>query len=181
MVISERVSFSGENRSLEKIAFHYLDTNAALLQFFSSESDDLIERYAGEKLENVRKESLKELDTTASFSVLSSVEAALRVDYLSRAYARKKDNLSSLMRDIYLERGNSARLDEDLLIAWREKGGVPKALISDLVGAFKYRNWIAHGRYWTPKLGRVYDYYFVYAIAEQLFDAMQDYAEKASR
>jgi hypothetical protein len=43
-----------------------------------------------------------------------------------------------------------------------------KSLIDDLIGAFGYRNWLAHGRYWIPKLGRKYDYESVYKPAEDI-------------
>ena len=34
-----------------------------------------------------------------------------------------------------------------------------------MITAFKYRHWLAHGRYWEPKLGRIYDYYSLYDLA----------------
>src|SRR3546814_5171461 len=119
--------------------------------------------------------ALEELDATSCLGVLTSVEAAVRVDYLSRVYARKKDPLSLAIREIYKERENAARLEDDLLRAWRDSGVVGKALIGELIGAFKYRHWLAHGRYCSPKFGRIYDYVTVYGLAEELLDAIAQY------
>ena len=38
-------------------------------------------------------------------------------------------------------------------------------LIGDLRGAFRFRHWLAHGRYWNPKLGQKYDFVSVYSLA----------------
>ena len=41
----------------------------------------------------------------------------------------------------------------------------------DLKGAFKFRHWLAHGRYWDPNLGRKkYDFQSLYALAEEFFE-----------
>jgi hypothetical protein len=35
-----------------------------------------------------------------------------------------------------------------------------------LKAAFLYRHWLAHGRYWKPKLGRVHDFDSLYLLAQ---------------
>lgn len=177
MAKPDRVQFSGQNQSLEHIALHYLDVRTALIDFFAGSSPELQLRYAGAKLDDARETSLEELDLTSSLAVLSSVEATVRIDYLRRVYAKKKDPLSQGMRAIYTQRGNNARLEDDLLCAWRDDGIVSKPLTGELIGAFKYRHWLAHGRYWTPKLGRIYDYATVYGLAEEFLDAMERYQQ----
>src|SRR3546814_476658 len=175
MAASDKVSFSGLHRNLEDVALYYLDVRAALIDFFAGSSPELQLRYAGAKLDDARDKALEELDATSCLGVLTSVEAAVRVDYLSRVYARKKDPLSLAIREIYKERENAARLEDDLLRAWRDSGVVGKALIGELIGAFKYRHWLAHGRYWSPKFGRIYDYVTVYGLAEEFLEAMEQY------
>jgi hypothetical protein len=39
-------------------------------------------------------------------------------------------------------------------------------IIGELRGAFKFRHWLAHGRYWKPKFGRRYDFNDIYTIAD---------------
>lgn len=175
MAIPDRVQFSGRQLNLERIALHYQDVHDALIEFFAGTSPALQSRYAGAKLDDAREESLTELDLTSSLSVLSSVEAAVRIDYLGRVYERRKDTLSRTMRAIYKQQGPAARLEDDLLHAWRHDGVAPRALTSALIGAFKYRHWLAHGRYWKPKLGRIYDYITVYGIAEAFLDVIEQH------
>ncbi|PWE13037.1 hypothetical protein [Alcaligenes faecalis] len=175
MATPDKVSFSGQHRSLEDVALYYLDARAAFIDFFAGSSPELQLRYAGAKLDVVRDIALKELDLTSCLSVLTTVEAAVRIDYLSRVYARKKDQLSLAMREIYKGRENAAKLEDDLLRAWRDSGVVGRNLIGELIGAFKYRHWLAHGRYWSPKFGRIYDYVTVYGLAEEFLEAMEQY------
>src|SRR3546814_7807803 len=91
MAAPDKVSFSGLHRNLEDVALYYLDVRAALIDFFAGSSPELQLRYAGAKLDDARDKALEELDATSCLGVLTSVEAAVRVDYLSRVYARKKD------------------------------------------------------------------------------------------
>ena len=177
MAMPDRVQFSEQNQILENVALHHLDASTALIDFFSGNSPDLQVRYAGAVLADVRQASLSELDFRSSLAVLSSVEATVRIDYLRRVYARKKDPLSLAMRSIYKEKENTARLEEDLLHTWRNDGSISTELTGALIGAFKYRHWLAHGRYWKPKLGRKYDYITVYGISEEFIEAMEQYDE----
>ena len=170
-----RVSFSAEEQSLEEIANHHADVQAGIFEFFAGSSRILLDRYADSKLDEARDKSLKELSFTSSLSVLSSVEAAIRLDYLRRVYGRWRDPLSRSMKELHKEKENKARLEDELIGRWRAHTDVSDALYGALVGAFKYRHWLAHGRYWTPKLGRQYDYETVYDIAQEFVDSMDNY------
>jgi hypothetical protein len=101
--------------------------------------------------------------------LLSALEAAFRIDYLQRSYQRKKDKLSKTFRNLHQQKGSRASLEENILSVWKEHTSVPANLIGDLRGVFKYRHWLAHGRYWTPKLGQKYDYDSIYELAEIVF------------
>lgn len=70
------------------------------------------------------------------------------------------------MREIYQMKGSRASLEDDILRLWKEDFPEYKRLISEVITAFKYRHWLAHGRYWEPKLGRIYDYYSLYDLAD---------------
>ena len=72
------------------------------------------------------------------------------------------------MRNIYQIhqiKKSHVSLEKDILILWKEEYPQYKNLISKIITAFKYRHWLAHGRSWKPKLGRVYDYYSLYKLA----------------
>lgn len=171
----ERVSFSDQEQTLVDIANHHADVKVSLFEFFAGNSLALAQRYAGQKVDEARDRALAELDLTSSLSVLASIEAALRLDYLRRAYGRWRDPLSRAMKALHDEKQNHAKLDDDLIRVWREETSVKRLLLAEMVAAFNYRHWLAHGRYWTPKLGRRYDFDTVYEIAEEFTDAIEAY------
>lgn len=97
--------------------------------------------------------------------VFGALEAAFRIDYLQRCYRREKDVLSRAFRHLYKDKGRRVSLVGDILAAWRQNSNVPRKVIADLTGAFKYRHWLAHGRYWNPRFRKL-DYDDVYTLAE---------------
>lgn len=112
---------------------------------------------------------LDEADLTSSLTILASIEAAFRIDYLQRCYGRKKDAVSRALRKIYKAKQHNAALEEDIFQAfqaWVENSSGTRSIIGDLRGAFRFRHWLAHGRYWTPKLGRRYDFSDIFALAD---------------
>ncbi|MFM7439499.1 MAG: hypothetical protein ACKO2V_12990 [Snowella sp.] len=163
-----RVSLSGQNLSLSDIKDYYDDSKSALTLYFSLHSFDYNYRFVDYNINEIEQElqaRLDELDRLTSFSILSSLEASLRMDYLTRCNQKKKDALSRKMRRIYQIRGSRASLEDDILRLWKETFPEYKGFISEVITAFKYRHWLAHGRYWEPKLGRIYDYYSLYDLA----------------
>jgi hypothetical protein len=175
--MADRVSFSNAEQSLEEITAWRSDVQAGLAEFFSGDSSTLLTRYEEEEIEAAFESALAELDLTTSLSVLSSIEAAIRLDYLQRVYGRWRDPLSKAMNALHQDKANYARLEEDLIRLWRDRTGVRKVLLAELVSAFRYRHWLAHGRYWTPKFGRRYSYDSVFEIAREFSDEMQKHGE----
>ncbi|MCP4697588.1 MAG: hypothetical protein GY862_12170 [Gammaproteobacteria bacterium] len=162
MANRSKVSFSGSEQKIDDIDQHYRDTASSIHLYFSSANPQVEILFAG-KSESELAEQLNsvsgENEKLIAMSILSALEAAFRVDYLQRCYKRKKDPLSLAFRQIHQRKGNRALLEEDIFDSWREHTNVPSQVVSNLKSAFKYRHWLAHGRYWTPKLGRRYDYY----------------------
>jgi hypothetical protein len=63
--------------------------------------------------------------------------------------------------------GSMPHLRTKYFDVWVDNSSVPRSIIiGDLRGAFRFRHWLAHGRYWTPKLGRRYDFDDVFALAD---------------
>lgn len=168
----DRVSFSDLEQSLEEIAFQHENLEISLFEFFAGDSPKLHARFPTEKRDDARDLCLAELDLSSSMSVMSALEAAIRRDYLIRAYERRRDTLSREFRVLHREVGNRAKIDKDLLRLWRENSGISTALISEVTIAFKHRHWLAHGRYWTQKLGKKFDYFSLYQIAEEFVEEM---------
>ena len=114
---------------------------------------------------------LEETDQRSAFFILTSLEAAFRVDYQFRCEKRMKDDLSRAFRAIWKSRKMRVRLDEDIFEAWREYSSGSRQLIAGLRSAFNFRHWLAHGDYWVPKFGRTYDFTFIYSLADEVLDA----------
>lgn len=93
------------------------------------------------------------------------------MDYRYRCKRKLKDKLSRRFRQIYKSHAERVQLDEDILEGWAEDSTAPRQLISELRGAFHFRHWLAHGRYWEPKLGRKYDYNYLFLLAEAIINA----------
>ncbi len=169
----ERISFSKQNLELSEIVEYYLDSEAALKKYYpiTGKTDTLIEKfilYTKDEIIKEFKKRVDELDKTSSLTILTSVEAKFRIDYLNRCYKRKKDPLSLELRDLYKIKENHASLEDEILVFWKKHFPDYKGLFSEIIGALKYRHWIAHGRYWYPKLGRKFDYTYIYSLAVQL-------------
>jgi hypothetical protein len=125
-----------------------------------------------EEVADYFEDARRELDTAASLLALAEAEAVLRVDFLSRVQMKAKDPVSRSFRDLYQDKEGKVRLDEDLLGTWTNHYPQCKAAVSEFRAALNLRNWLAHGRYWTPKLGRTYATQDVFGIAERLFNAL---------
>ncbi len=169
MASHSRVVFSGSNQQVDEIAQHFQYTDSSIRLYFSPKNPDVNRLFPGEAktevsshLETVSEEN----ERLVSMSLLSAIEATFRIDYLQRCYKRKKDRLSVSLREIHRQKGGRASLEDDIFDAWKQHSNVPSRLISDLKSAFKYRHWLAHGRYWNPKISRKYDYFSIYSLGQ---------------
>lgn len=154
----------------ELIAYHQ-DIVASLRLYFSVASPSFVERFAGRSPTEITTElasRIEESEVRSAFSLLTSLEATFRIDFDIRCRKRLKDSLSVHFRGVEKSRGGKVRLDEDILEGWKRHSNASSGLIGDLRGAFKFRHWLAHGRYWTPRLGRKYDIEYVALMADSI-------------
>ncbi len=169
---SRRIGFSGEHLQLARIAQYYSDIEASVRSYFSSENMRSRERFVGYSKYEVDLEmgsTLEEHARSTSMSILAALEAAFRIDYLQRCYKRLRDPLSRAFRNAHQEKGARVPL-EDIFSMWQLHSNVSPSVITDLERVFRYRQWLAHGRYWTPKIGRECDYDDIYALAESVYN-----------
>lgn len=167
-----RVSFSGEHLGLTALARDHTDTEQSVRSYFLSAPSPI--RFPGYTMNEVRAEMeglLSEHDRRSALALLAALEASFRIDYLQRRYRREKDPLSRSLRAIFGRKEERASLEEDILGAWKDYSNIPSArvIVQELRGALKYRHWLAHGRYWVPKLGQKYDYQGIYILAQAVF------------
>lgn len=173
-----RISFSSEVLRLDEVVLVYTDTGNSIRFYYDSPNiqrrDVKFVGYSNIEIRQERDERLRELERSAVFNLLAALEASFQTDFLERCYQRRRDDLSRHFREIYRANGNRIQLEECILEGWKEHVSTSKALISQIIGAFKYRHWLAHGRYWTPKIGQKYDYLGVYLLAQEMETVFQE-------
>ena len=158
------------NLELDEIAAYHEDVDSALRLYFIRAISAHSNRFSGMSSDEVRDllaSRLEESDRRSSLMVLTSLEALFRVDFDARCRGRLKDQLSNHFRGVE-RRGGYISLDDDILKGWKLHTTASAKLISELRGSFKFRHWLAHGRYWTAKPGRKYDFVSVYLMAKSI-------------
>lgn len=172
--MAERVTLSGQNLELAAIVAQRTDVRAGLHLHHSTVNPAFTARFAGNSVAEVSRElstRLDEVDRQAILNVLAALEATFRIDYLTRCYRRERDPLSRTFRDIHQVKGAHVSFERDLLDAWKKNTLGSTRIIGDLKTAFGLRHWLAHGRWWTPKLGRVHDFYSIETLADEVLNS----------
>ena len=149
--MSRRVSVLPKFPELYEIGHNYAASIKSTTLFHSRKNPDFLSEflaYTGQEVQQEMEDRLAEIETSLTLTLLASIEAIFRVDYLCRCYDRKRDPLSRHFRDLYKANGARVSLEDELLGGWRQHGSVPAILLGEIKGAFKYRHWLAHGRYW---------------------------------
>jgi len=172
--MAKKVVFSNNHLNIDYITTYRNDVAASLRNYFSLHSVDQ-ERFLGYSTEEISsdlRDRIQELDYMSSLSLLAALEAFFRIDYLQRNYRKKKYAVSRALLDIYKSKNDRASLEDDILEAWLANTHNTSQIIGELKGAFKYRHWLAHGRYWNPKMGRkIYDYDTIYQISRTVVNS----------
>lgn len=173
--MKRRVTFSGEHKEIEDIiGLYYLNKDAILAYKKQIHKGTLIPKeelvgYTSDELDYYFTGKIGEFETLISLDMLSSVEAKLKMDYLTRVYNRNKDSLSRNFQAIYREKFDRVSLKEDILENWQQAYPDSKKYINEYKSALRFRNWLAHGSYWNPKLKKSkYDILTVYSICNGL-------------
>jgi hypothetical protein len=142
------------------------------------EADEVPERYRDESLDELRQRfaaARKHLQYAAMLHLLTTAEALLRLAFESLSNRKTKPAIFRQFRRIGRERGEKIRLEEDILDVWVQVYPETARSIRDFKGVVRLRDWLAHGRYWNPKLARpVYDVADVFDIASEMLTQMQD-------
>jgi hypothetical protein len=157
--------------SLQEIAEYQEDTIDSLRSFFSPPAVRSEIRFLGAtpaELSLLLERRAAETELRSCLVTLAAIEAAFKRDYLLRCTSKLKDPLSREFRKLYKTNEERVRLDEDLLRLWAQNHPGLGPLVSKLRGALKFRHWLAHGRYWEPKLGREWDFTEVYLLASRV-------------
>lgn len=165
-----RVMFSKECPDIQELALYYDDVGKSLRLYFSPHSQSYELRFDGYsrvEIESELSERLAELEMESGLAVLSAVEAAFRVDYLQRCYLRRKDIVSRAFRPLHRRKETRVSLEDELFEIWNQHLPDTSRLIADLRRAFRFRHWLAHGRYWVPRF-QTFDYLTLYSLADNV-------------
>jgi hypothetical protein len=169
----KRVTLAQQSVSITDVAAYHTDADASLRLLFAISNPNFALRFLGysqSQLFAELAERLNETDLRSSFAILTRLEAAFRLDYKQRRTKKKSDAVSIAFRALHKSRGEYVRLEDDIFVIWREHHPEIGPLISELRGAFKFRHWVAHGKYWHPNLGRKYDYQWIYTLADAVLE-----------
>jgi hypothetical protein len=158
--------------AINVIAEYHNDVDRSLRLFFSELSPSFSVQFFGLTSDEIRKkleERLEETDQRSAFFILTSMEAAFKVDYEFRCRRRLRDALSRKFREMYRNRKTRVHLEDDIFEAWKEFQPEARHLIAEMKGAFKFRHWMAHGRYGAQRFGRTkYDFAFLFSLADDI-------------
>jgi hypothetical protein len=169
-----KVAFSKQHSEIEKLTLYYYDVEGSLRLYFSPDAPSYSVRFAPYSRAEVNcklNERLAELELASALTALSAIEAAFRIDYLQRCYLRKKDPLSRAFRRLHKEKETKVSLEDEIFEMWKEHTTGASPLIGNLRGAFKFRHWLAHGRYWVPRFPK-YDFQAILILAESVLNAL---------
>jgi len=118
-------------------------------------------KYRESDVNNMLLDMISETDRRSVLVLMARMEAAFRVDYKLRSTKKYSDSISIEFRKIWAKKNKYARLN-DILDVWGRTDPETKKIISKLKIFFKFRHWLAHGRYWN--FGIEYDFQTVYIL-----------------
>jgi len=146
-----RLKRSNEHQTFAEIKLLFTERNEAL-QRFCLQNNVYFLGYTKQELEDRLSYHLREAEYDASFTLLAAIEAAFRLDCDYRLKNRLKDPRSKVLRRMSKELSRHISIDE-LFDALKEDHSIPNHTITLLKIYFKYRHWLAHGRYWHLQTG----------------------------
>ena len=150
---------SGEHKTFLEIKRLFTERQEALRFFYTPNNMNFFGRSETELMERLSYH-LQEAEYDASLALFAAIEAALRLDIHYRHEKRLKDLRSRRIRELLNRpRGRSNHdIEIDEIIKTLKIGASVSQrsidrIISRLQEYFKYRHWLAHGRYWKRKQG----------------------------
>ncbi|MGB6828127.1 MAG: hypothetical protein WBE41_08805 [Terracidiphilus sp.] len=175
--MDEGTANQSQFNSLLWAALYHHDSIESLKRYFSPglpDSISWIDTFPGPRIAVSLADYAKEASLRSSLAILTSIEATFKRDYRFRCEERLKDTLSRAFREIHKGKPDyrSVSLERDIFDTWSRNVPDANRLIGDLRSAFRFRNWLAHGRYWIPRLGRNYDFEYLYRLADAVYSSL---------
>lgn len=114
----------------------------------------------------------EKLSTAASMQLFSACEGSLRFDADTR---KRKRNVGKLLKALLATKKHLKDVDlDDVIDCWCQSYSIPVNRYSTFKGLFKYRNWLAHGKYWDdinpPVALSAITPHMIYQVFRKCFD-----------
>lgn len=181
--MASRIPIIKRHMPLLQIAEHHADVTAAIRLYYAYLFSDTnrFDQNKPDAFTQALHERIEEIEMTSSLSVFAALEARFRLDYLLRAEDRDDEiePWANELIDLFdaSEKQNLHADFKQILTIWlRYSDEQPtKDAIGYCLDALEYRNWLAHGRYWSvseAKQSVLYDYDTLYAMADFLCETL---------
>ncbi|ELI8161203.1 TPA: hypothetical protein ACJIWH_003810 [Yersinia enterocolitica] len=157
--MARKITESGAHLSFEDVIEQKEAIDKAISVLYSEDNANYQSQFIGRSRGEVEEERLRrmdESDKTHSLLLLTAIEAKFRLDAEERYRKRYKDALSRKIREIYRTR-KTIKLEDHLISVRTEMEPQLKKYYDALRNAFKYRHWLAHGRYWESNIKDIRD------------------------
>jgi len=121
--------------------------------------------------------AIEESEQLATMALFAAVEAGLQIDYQNRIRRRIKKGtpLRQLYKKIHAtttQKKLQAPPVECLIDSWKQVQPQSAQLAGDLLAAFRYRHWLAHGRYWVFQ-GNAISHDLLFHLVSRLFKSLE--------
>lgn len=169
--------YSDEKLTIENVVDYYEDSLEAigLLELkVKNEEFPYPSKFIGATRQEVKEafeQRRRELEYNANFNLIAATEAILKIDFDERVSRRGKGQgqLNNEFYKIYKEYNPKISLENHILEQWKLFKPEERDVFSSFKGLIKYRNWLAHGRYWQPELSRhKHDFVTVHVICNKV-------------
>jgi hypothetical protein len=174
------LSKSGKHRAFDEISRIFDERKYALKNFFVPENE-YFTGFSEMEINERLNDHLMEAEYDACLTLFAAIEAAFRIDCDYCYRKRPKNQRAKAVRKMVqtspgksFDRIHLNKLFEQLLVG----GLVKKNIVDCLKQFFKFRNWLAHGRYWTFKSGVQPAFLDIYELAQAIDGLLFKYVSR---
>lgn len=161
--------------SLEEIKEYYDLSIQAINCEYSTSNLHYEEQFYGwteKEIEDEAESVKRELSHVCSMCVMAYIESLFRIDSYVRTKHKYKGQLTDKIKAMLVTKKSIPLVRfEDLLDVWKQVYCDETELFRKINSCFKFRHWIAHGRYW--KLDDNIDVHFDFADVFMLAQSVE--------
>lgn len=174
-----RFHIARQQYSLQDIKRYYdYSLRAIECTYSASANNRYDEIFFGRAETEIRQEAAavkRELSHLCSLCAMAYIESLFRIDSFVRVKHKCKGDLTSTVRALLKAKSSIPLVRfEDLLDVWKDEYASEAELFRNIKNSFKFRHWIAHGRYWQPHddIDRHFDFPDIFILAQQVEAAL---------